>query len=97
MRTETLFPRGFRRPWWCQEVSSLANPQLQARGHFVPFSHPLLRQAALMPGAPYVLSATPWQLQRPAPALGQHTVQVLGEIGIAPDEVARLVSAGVAA
>lgn len=75
----------------------LENPQLRARGHFVAFTHPLLQQAAEMPGAPYVLSETPWRLQRPAPTLGQHTAEVLGEIGISPDEVARLYSAGVAA
>ncbi len=75
----------------------LVNPQLAARGHFVPFTHPLLSQAALMPGAPYVLSATPWRVQRPAPTLGEHTAQVLGEIGIAPAEVARLYAAGVVA
>lgn len=73
----------------------LRNPQLQARGVFVGFTHPLLRQAALMPGAPYVLSATPWRMQCPAPTLGQHTVEVLGEIGLTPDDVARLAAAGV--
>ncbi len=73
----------------------LENPQLNARGHFVEFTHPLLKQAARMPGAPYVLSATPWHIRRPAPALGEHTAQVLGEIGIALQEVAQLCSAGV--
>ncbi|PZW38896.1 benzylsuccinate CoA-transferase BbsE subunit [Humitalea rosea] len=73
------------------------NPQLQARGHFVPFTHPLVAQAARMPGAPYVLSETPWKVRRPAPRLGEHTAEVLAEIGIAPDEVARLFSAGVVA
>lgn len=75
----------------------MENPQLRARGHFVPFTHPLLKQAAEMPGAPYVLSGTPWQVRREAPKLGEHTREVLGEIGIAPDEVSRLVSMGVAA
>ncbi|HYF20567.1 MAG TPA: CoA transferase [Ramlibacter sp.] len=75
----------------------LENPQLRARGHFVPFTHPLLKQAAEMPGAPYVLSATPWQVRRPAPRLGEHTAEVLGEIGIAADDLARLYSAGVVA
>jgi crotonobetainyl-CoA:carnitine CoA-transferase CaiB-like acyl-CoA transferase len=50
-----------------------------------------------MPGAPYVLSSTPWRLQRPAPGLGQHTSEVLAEIGITRDEVARLYAAGVVA
>ncbi|MES3004147.1 MAG: CaiB/BaiF CoA-transferase family protein [Pseudomonadota bacterium] len=75
----------------------LENPQLQARGHFVPFTHPLLKQAALMPGAPYVMSGTPWQVRRPAPSLGEHTIEVLNEIGVAKEEVSRLVSMGVAA
>jgi benzylsuccinate CoA-transferase BbsE subunit len=75
----------------------LENPQLQARGHFVAFVHPLLRQAASMPGAPYVLSATPWRIQRPAPMLGQHTGEVLAEIGISKEELAGLYSAGVVA
>jgi benzylsuccinate CoA-transferase BbsE subunit len=75
----------------------LENPQLRARGHFVPFTHPLLQQAAQMPGAPYVLSATPWRVRRPAPTLGQHTGEVLGEIGVAREDVARLFSMGVAA
>ena len=75
----------------------LDNPQLKARGHFVPFSHPLLQRAALMPGAPYVLSETPWRMQRPAPTLGQHTAEVLAKVGIAPAELAQLFSAGVAA
>lgn len=75
----------------------LANSQLQARGHFVPFVHPLLKHAAAMPGAPYVLSATPWRIRCPAPALGQHTAEVLAEIGISADELSRLTSAGVVA
>ena len=75
----------------------LENPQLQARGHFVAFTHPLLRQAATMPGAPYVMSATPWRVTRSAPLLGEHTAEVLGEIGIGQEDVARLFSAGVAA
>jgi benzylsuccinate CoA-transferase BbsE subunit len=75
----------------------LENPQLQARGHFVPFKHPLLAQAASMPGAPYVLSGTPWRISRPAPGLGEHTREVLEGIGLRADEVARLYCAGVVA
>ena len=32
-----------------------------------------------IPGAPYKLSATPWQIQRPPPQLGQHTAELLQE------------------
>lgn len=75
----------------------LSNPQLRSRGHFVPFNHALLDKPAEMPGAPYVLSETPWQISRPAPTLGQHTQEVLAELGIEADEFARLYSAGVIA
>jgi benzylsuccinate CoA-transferase BbsE subunit len=75
----------------------LENPQLQARGVFVDFVHPLLKQAARMPGAPYVLTQTPWRMQRRAPLLGEHTAEVLAELGVSADEVSRLFSAGVAA
>jgi benzylsuccinate CoA-transferase BbsE subunit len=75
----------------------IENPQLRARGHFVPFTHPLLRQAAEMPGAPYVLSATPWKVRREAPKFGEHTAEVLAEIGVSAEEVSRLVSMGVVA
>lgn len=75
----------------------LENPQLQARGHFVPFVHPLLQRAASMPGAPYLLSETPWHLYRPAPSLGQHTAEVLAEVGVSQDDLQRLFAAGVVA
>ncbi len=34
-----------------------------------------------MPGRPFVMSASPWELRRPAPLLGEHTREVLGEAG----------------
>jgi crotonobetainyl-CoA:carnitine CoA-transferase CaiB-like acyl-CoA transferase len=43
------------------------------------------------------MSETPWRVQRPAPTLGQHTGEVLADIGITREELARLFSAGVAA
>jgi benzylsuccinate CoA-transferase BbsE subunit len=75
----------------------LDNPQLAARGLFVPFTHPLVETAARMPGAPYILSRTPWRVRRPAPRLGEHTAEVLAEIGIGREDVARLYAAGVVA
>jgi formyl-CoA transferase len=41
------------------------------------------------------LSGTPGALRTPAPSLGQHNAEVLAGLGYGPDEVARLVEAGV--
>jgi alpha-methylacyl-CoA racemase len=48
-------------------------------------------------GVPLKLSRTPGAVGRPAPALGEHTAEVLGEAGFGADEVAELISSGAAA
>jgi crotonobetainyl-CoA:carnitine CoA-transferase CaiB-like acyl-CoA transferase len=40
-------------------------------------------------------SGTPPRIDRPAPLLGQHTAEVLGELGLAGEEIDRLAAAGV--
>jgi crotonobetainyl-CoA:carnitine CoA-transferase CaiB-like acyl-CoA transferase len=57
----------------------VAAPHAAARGFFVPADSPSLG-AHLMPGAPYRLSEAGWALRRPAPRLGEHTAEVLGEL-----------------
>ena len=47
----------------------LENPHLEARGYFVETE--LGGRALRMPGAPAKLSATPWELHRPAPNLAE--------------------------
>jgi crotonobetainyl-CoA:carnitine CoA-transferase CaiB-like acyl-CoA transferase len=42
-------------------------------------------------------SGTPPRIDRPAPLLGQHTAEVLGELGLAREEIDRLATAGVIA
>jgi crotonobetainyl-CoA:carnitine CoA-transferase CaiB-like acyl-CoA transferase len=48
-------------------------------------------------GLPIKLSRTPGDPARPAPALGEHTEQVLVQAGLSEEEVAELIAAGAAA
>ncbi|MDA1096075.1 MAG: CoA transferase, partial [Chloroflexi bacterium] len=50
-----------------------------ARGYFREVDHPTLGRY-VAPGAGAEFSATPWAVRRPAPTLGQHTAEVLGEV-----------------
>ena len=53
----------------------------KARGFQVPVHHEDIDQTIVYPGAPYALTASPWRISRPAPKLGEHTEEVLREIG----------------
>jgi len=57
-----------------------ACPQLAARGFFVETHHPAAGTLRY-PGAPWRLSRTPWRIDRPAPLLGEHTADLLGDGG----------------
>jgi crotonobetainyl-CoA:carnitine CoA-transferase CaiB-like acyl-CoA transferase len=65
-----------------------ADPQVQARGMQQAVPHPLSDRLSLV-ASPMKLSATPVQLRRPPPLLGQHTDEVLAELGL--DAAARQV------
>lgn len=61
-------------------IGDLVNsPHLKSRGFFVTVRHPVAG-ALTMPGAPYILSKTPWRLRSPAPLLGQHNEEVLSRL-----------------
>jgi crotonobetainyl-CoA:carnitine CoA-transferase CaiB-like acyl-CoA transferase len=48
-----------------------------------------------MLGFPFRTSAGDAAIRRPAPRLGEHTAEVLGELGLSTAEVERLAAAGV--
>ena len=77
----------------CGPINNLAevfaDPQVLAREMAVPVPHPLTNNLRLV-ASPMKLSATPVQVRRAPPLLGQHTEEVLSELGIGAAEYARL-------
>jgi len=61
----------------------LDDRHLRARGHFVDVDHPALGRAVTYPGAPFLAHGSPWVMDRPPPALGQHTDEVRRQWAIA--------------
>jgi formyl-CoA transferase len=47
-----------------------------------------------IPGVPYRLSESPAGVHRPPPALGEHTGEVLGDLGYNPAQIAEMRAAG---
>ncbi len=71
----------------------LNSPHLKERGFIVEVDHPVAGRLAY-PGAPYKMSATPWQAGR-APLLGEHNAEVLRGLGYSPADMVALSRAGV--
>ncbi len=72
----------------------LADPQLADRGFFVQIDHPAAGRLTY-PGAPFRLTQSPFAIRRPAPLLGQHNAEVLGDLGYDANDLAVLSAAGV--
>ncbi|PYR17124.1 MAG: CoA transferase [Acidobacteria bacterium] len=73
-----------------------ADPQVVARQMVVETEHPTLGRLRTL-GSPIKLSATPPDVCRRAPLLGEHTDQVLAEAGYNEREIAALRQSGVVA
>ena len=70
-----------------------ADPQVVAREMIVDTDHPVLGRLKTL-GSPIKLSATPINPRRRAPLLGEHTDEVLGEIGCSDSEIQALRHSG---
>ncbi|MDZ4278919.1 MAG: CoA transferase [Dehalococcoidia bacterium] len=72
----------------------LDDPQVLENEYVVGFDHPAAGKIKVM-GHPVRFSETPAQVQREAPEFGQHTEEVLQELGFSWEEIASLREQGV--
>jgi crotonobetainyl-CoA:carnitine CoA-transferase CaiB-like acyl-CoA transferase len=71
------------------------DPHLRARGYLVELEHPEVGKRTHA-GIPWTMSATPCQVWRPAPLLGQDTDYVLSSLlGYAPEKIKELRDSGI--
>jgi crotonobetainyl-CoA:carnitine CoA-transferase CaiB-like acyl-CoA transferase len=66
-----------------------ADPQVLSREMVVETDHPALGRIRTL-GSPIKMSATPVDVSRRAPQLGEHTDEVLTEAGFSPEQIAAL-------
>jgi crotonobetainyl-CoA:carnitine CoA-transferase CaiB-like acyl-CoA transferase len=68
---------------------ALADPQVAARDMIVELEHPVAGTIRTL-GSPLKLSRQPSDIWRPPPVLGEHTDEILGELGFSDTEVTAL-------
>ena len=73
---------------------ALQDPQTLARHAIVEIEHPLIGVARSIAN-PIKMSATPILYRYPPPFLGEHNAAILGELGLATDEVSKLQREGI--
>jgi benzylsuccinate CoA-transferase BbsE subunit len=74
---------------------ALEDPHFRARGYPARVEHPELGRTYTYPGAPYRFEKSPWRISRRAPLLAEHTDEVLGELGLDAEAIAKLRADGV--
>ncbi|TCP50032.1 crotonobetainyl-CoA:carnitine CoA-transferase CaiB-like acyl-CoA transferase [Tamaricihabitans halophyticus] len=74
---------------------ALTDEHVLARDMVVELDHPIIGPMRTI-GPPTKFSGLPYHVRSPAPWLGQHTTDVLGEAGFGAEEIAGLLASGVA-
>ena len=70
-------------------AEAFADPQVQARDMVIGVDHPTLGRLRT-PGSPLKMSETPPRVDRRAPLLGEHTADVLREVGYSDEQIAAM-------
>ncbi len=72
----------------------LKDETFRGRGAFEEVDHPVAGSFTY-PGRPFMMNASPWSIRRPAPLLGQHSDEILTELGMSDSDIESLRSEGV--
>ncbi|MEE8442938.1 MAG: CoA transferase, partial [Dehalococcoidia bacterium] len=70
------------------------DPQLRANQYIIDYPHPQVGMVTMM-GSPYSFDGEPYTVKLPAPTLGQHTDEVLREIGFTETQIRELKDEGI--
>ncbi len=73
---------------------AIEHPQIQAREMMVHMNHPTIGEMYFQ-GVPIKLSRTPGSVDTPAPLIGQHNEEILGQFSISKEEVASMKEKGI--
>jgi crotonobetainyl-CoA:carnitine CoA-transferase CaiB-like acyl-CoA transferase len=77
-------------------VEVINDPQARANDYFVPLDHPTYGSIEVI-ASPMNLNKTPATIRTPAPEFGQHTEEVLLELGYTWEDIAQLKDKGIIA
>lgn len=92
--TERFWPKGVPAAPIQTLPEVFSDPQVLHRDMVISVPHPTAGQVR-MTGIPIKLTQTPGAVRRPPPLLGEHTAEVLSEVGYDPATVAALEASGI--